>query len=177
MNEACLDRGAFVRELWSVTGETVLAMTAVFLEKIMDKEGNREWQLRDLEKEAREMAFEIESFLFKLMGVEHSYKRVFGGDDGQSGVPPVALKPHGSPLFRELTRVADSDNAKDQLSVLFRREVVEDSKKMEYFYKLSNELRETLDDMQAASRLMLMARETQDKVHEKTNFIVTLRLN
>ncbi|GKD20269.1 hypothetical protein Tco_1221972 [Tanacetum coccineum] len=34
-----------------------------------------------------------------------------------------------------------------------------------------------LDDMQAASRLMLMAREMQDKVHEKTNFIVTLRLN
>ncbi|GJW20750.1 hypothetical protein Tco_0031372 [Tanacetum coccineum] len=114
----------------------------------------------------------------------------------------------GSPLFRELARAADSNNVKDQLSVLFRREVAEDSKKMEDFYRLSNELTETvrirdayinelrikdssnevaesieimrrmqLDDMQAASRLMLMAREMQDKVHEKTNFIVTLRLS
>ncbi|GKD43716.1 hypothetical protein Tco_1268361 [Tanacetum coccineum] len=85
MNEAGSDRGAFVWELQSVTGETVPAMSVVFLEKMMDKEGNKEWQLRDLEKEAREMAFEIESFLFKLMDAELSHKRVFYGDDGQRG--------------------------------------------------------------------------------------------
>ncbi|GKE74832.1 hypothetical protein Tco_1536873, partial [Tanacetum coccineum] len=83
MNEACSDRGAFVRELRSVTGETIPAMTVVFLEKMMDKEGNREWQLRELEKEAREMAFEIESFIFKLMDAEPSHRRVFDGDDRQ----------------------------------------------------------------------------------------------
>ncbi|GJV43204.1 hypothetical protein Tco_1427740 [Tanacetum coccineum] len=50
----------------------------------------------------------------------------------------------GSPLFRELARAADSDDVRDQLSVLFRREIAEDLKKMEHFYRLSNELRETV---------------------------------
>ncbi|GJW51547.1 hypothetical protein Tco_0092898 [Tanacetum coccineum] len=45
----------------------------------------RECQLCDLEKEAREIAFEIEAFLLKLMDEEPSHKRVFGGDDGQIG--------------------------------------------------------------------------------------------
>ncbi|GKD13432.1 hypothetical protein Tco_1197839, partial [Tanacetum coccineum] len=35
--------------------------------EMMDKEGSREWQLRDLEKEARERALEIELFVQKLM--------------------------------------------------------------------------------------------------------------
>nr|GEV96636.1 hypothetical protein [Tanacetum cinerariifolium] len=47
--------------------------------------GNKEWQLRDLGKEAREMAFEIEVFLLKLMDEEPSHRRVFGGDEGQRG--------------------------------------------------------------------------------------------
>nr|GEU31553.1 hypothetical protein [Tanacetum cinerariifolium] len=59
MNDACSDREAFVRELWNVTGETVPTMNVGFLKKMMDKEGHMEWQLLDLEKEAREMAFEI----------------------------------------------------------------------------------------------------------------------
>ncbi|GKC97738.1 hypothetical protein Tco_1168013 [Tanacetum coccineum] len=67
MNEVCLDRRAFVWELWRVSCKTVPAKTALFLEHMMDKEGNREWKLRDLTKEAREIAFEIESFLLKLM--------------------------------------------------------------------------------------------------------------
>ncbi|GJW71093.1 hypothetical protein Tco_0128010 [Tanacetum coccineum] len=89
MNEACSDREAFVRELQNVTGETVPAMTVGFLKKMMYKEGNMEWQLRGLEKEAREMAFEIQSFLFKLMDAEPSHRRVFCGDDGQRG-PAIA---------------------------------------------------------------------------------------
>nr|GFC46104.1 hypothetical protein [Tanacetum cinerariifolium] len=40
-----------------------------------------EWQLRDLEKEDIEMAFEIESFLLKLMDEEPSHRRIFRGDD------------------------------------------------------------------------------------------------
>ncbi|GKC69966.1 hypothetical protein Tco_1115849, partial [Tanacetum coccineum] len=81
MNESCLDRRAFVRELRSMSGEIVPARAAVFLEEMMDKEGNREWQLRELGKEAREMASEIEAFLLKLM--DPSHKRVFGIDVGQ----------------------------------------------------------------------------------------------
>ncbi|GJX41523.1 hypothetical protein Tco_0256513 [Tanacetum coccineum] len=67
MNEACQDRVAFVRELESVAGVTVTAKTAVFFKKMMDKEGSREWQLRDLGKEAKERAREIELFVQKLM--------------------------------------------------------------------------------------------------------------
>ncbi|GJS74062.1 cell division cycle 20.2, cofactor of APC complex-like protein [Tanacetum coccineum] len=73
MNESCLDRRAFVRELRSMSGEIVPARAAVFLEEMMDKEGNMEWQLRELGKEAREMASEIEAFLLKLMDEEPSH--------------------------------------------------------------------------------------------------------
>ncbi|GJS08165.1 hypothetical protein Tco_0364961 [Tanacetum coccineum] len=67
MNEACEDKIAFVRELESVVGVAVTAKTAMFLMEMMNKEGFREWQLRDLEKEARERALEIEMFVQKLM--------------------------------------------------------------------------------------------------------------
>ncbi|GKF23915.1 hypothetical protein Tco_0076237 [Tanacetum coccineum] len=40
--------------------------------EMMEKDGSREWQLRDLGKEARERALEIESFLQKLMRDESS---------------------------------------------------------------------------------------------------------
>ncbi|GJR70891.1 hypothetical protein Tco_0016956 [Tanacetum coccineum] len=73
-------RIAFVQELRSMAGETVPAKTALFLEKMMDKEGNREWQLCDLENEAREMAFEIEAFLLKLMDEEPSHRRAAAED-------------------------------------------------------------------------------------------------
>ncbi|GJW08078.1 hypothetical protein Tco_1570501 [Tanacetum coccineum] len=111
-----------------------------------------------------------------------------------------------TPLLQELSRTADSYDIRDQLSVLFQREVVEDSQKMHDYRRLSSELTEAvrmrdeymnelqmfdnceeilesieimrrmqLDDMEKASRLMLMAREIQNKVHEKNSFIVKLR--
>ncbi|GKC38042.1 hypothetical protein Tco_1050426 [Tanacetum coccineum] len=60
MNEACQDRIAFVRELKSVAGVANMTKTVVFLTKMMNKKGFREWQLRDLEKKARERTLEIE---------------------------------------------------------------------------------------------------------------------
>ncbi|GJX10423.1 hypothetical protein Tco_0200282 [Tanacetum coccineum] len=111
------------------------------------------------------------------------------------------------PLLEELARVADSRDIKDQLSVIFRREVFQDSQKMRDYYRLSNEITEAVrmrdeymkelqmlpksdavcesvaimrrmqvDDMQVASRLMLMATEMQMKVCKKNNFIAILRL-
>ncbi|GKF07424.1 hypothetical protein Tco_0041648 [Tanacetum coccineum] len=44
-------------------------------------------------------------------------------------------------LLEELARVADSDATKDQLIVLFEREVIEDAKKIMDFRRLSSELR------------------------------------
>ncbi|GKC00782.1 hypothetical protein Tco_0986918 [Tanacetum coccineum] len=105
-----------------------------------------------------------------------------------------------------LARAADSHDIRDQLSVLFQREIVEDSEKMQEYHSLSGELREgvrmrdgyiselqmsdssdevlesieitrcmQVDDMEKASRLLLMAREVQNKVHEKNTFIMKLR--
>ncbi|GJT84156.1 hypothetical protein Tco_1058498 [Tanacetum coccineum] len=47
----------------------------------------------------------------------------------------------GRPLLQELSHAADSHGIRDQLSVLFRREVAKDLVKMEDYFKLSNELR------------------------------------
>nr|GEV69873.1 hypothetical protein [Tanacetum cinerariifolium] len=73
MRVACEDRVAFIQELRSVKGETVSTKTAAFLEEMMNKEGSQEWRLCDLEKGAREMAFEIDSFMLKLMDEEPSH--------------------------------------------------------------------------------------------------------
>ncbi|GKC46149.1 hypothetical protein Tco_1063871 [Tanacetum coccineum] len=47
-------------------------------------------------------------------------------------------------LLQELARAADSHNIKDQLSVLFEREVVEDRQNMQNYYRLSNKLNEVV---------------------------------
>nr|GEZ04531.1 hypothetical protein [Tanacetum cinerariifolium] len=98
---------------------------------------------------------------------------------------------HVLPLLQELARAADSHDIKDQRSVLFQREAAKDLKKMQDYYRLSGELGKTirmrdayiselrtkcssndivesieilqLDDTQAASHLMLTAREIQEK--------------
>ncbi|GJZ07789.1 hypothetical protein Tco_0542072 [Tanacetum coccineum] len=96
----------------------------------------------------------------------------------------------GTPLLQDLARAADSDDIRDQLSVLFTREVADDTEKMKNYSQLSGELRNgvrmmdiyirelrtshmfdevvesiqilkqmQLDDMDKASRLLLIARE------------------
>ncbi|GKC17411.1 hypothetical protein Tco_1014193 [Tanacetum coccineum] len=112
----------------------------------------------------------------------------------------------GTPLLQKLARAADSDDIRDQLSLLFTREVAEDTEKMEDYRRLSGELRNgvrmrdryirelrtshmsdevvesiqilkrvQLDDMEKAYRLLLMARETQNKVFEENTIIARLR--
>ncbi|GKD55500.1 hypothetical protein Tco_1288887 [Tanacetum coccineum] len=49
-----------------------------------------------------------------------------------------------TPLLRELAHAADSNDIRDQLSVLFRREVVEDLQKMEDYRRLSSEMRKAV---------------------------------
>nr|GEV20409.1 hypothetical protein [Tanacetum cinerariifolium] len=133
MNEACSDRISFVQELESVAGETVPTKTMLFLEKMMDKEGNREWQLRALKKEAREMAFDIELFLLKLMDEEPSHMRVFGGDDGQ----------RGRPLITDLHCNADSSDWTDVLSYFCQKAAAEDRR----FTTNLNTLREEMENV------------------------------
>ncbi|GKB03352.1 hypothetical protein Tco_0831441 [Tanacetum coccineum] len=47
-----------------------------------------------------------------------------------------------TPLLQELSRAADSHDIRDQLSMLFLREVAEDSEKMHEYRRLSSELRQ-----------------------------------
>nr|GEU90480.1 hypothetical protein [Tanacetum cinerariifolium] len=47
----------------------------------------------------------------------------------------------GMLLLHELARAADSNDIRDQLLVLFTREVVEDTEKMENYHQLSGQLR------------------------------------
>ncbi|GKE33181.1 hypothetical protein Tco_1452503 [Tanacetum coccineum] len=85
-------------------------------------------------------------------------------------------------LLQELSRAADSHATNDQLSMLFRREVAKDSQKAHEFRSCDEILesieimrRMQLDDIEKASRFLLMARETQSKTHEKNTFIVKMR--
>ncbi|GJR32461.1 hypothetical protein Tco_1108693 [Tanacetum coccineum] len=66
MIEACQDRIAFVRELESVEGITIMMKTIMFLKEMMDKEGSMGWKLHYLGKEAEERARETEMFVQKL---------------------------------------------------------------------------------------------------------------
>ncbi|GKC42059.1 hypothetical protein Tco_1059781, partial [Tanacetum coccineum] len=50
----------------------------------------------------------------------------------------------GMSLLRELAGAADSTKIRDQLPVLFRREVNEESKKMRHYRRLYDELRESV---------------------------------
>ncbi|GJW32616.1 hypothetical protein Tco_0052648 [Tanacetum coccineum] len=86
-HEACLDRMYFVQELQSVVSEVVPAMSAVFLEKVMEKQERMESQLVGLQEEANKMVHESNAFLFKLMDADPSHRRIFGLDGGQSGQP------------------------------------------------------------------------------------------
>nr|GEZ35769.1 hypothetical protein [Tanacetum cinerariifolium] len=65
----------------------------------------------------------------------------------------------GTSLLQELALVADYDDIRDQIVVLFSMEVVEDTEKMKNYRQLSGQLRNGLDDMEKASHLLLMARE------------------
>ncbi|GJS29777.1 hypothetical protein Tco_0490397 [Tanacetum coccineum] len=57
----------FAMKVNRLVGVVATKKIAVFFIEVMNKEGFREWQLRDLEKEARERALEIEMFIQKLM--------------------------------------------------------------------------------------------------------------
>ncbi|GKC40824.1 hypothetical protein Tco_1053208 [Tanacetum coccineum] len=67
----------------------------------------------------------------------------------------------------ELARVAGSDSMKDQLVMLFEREVAESVGKIEEYRRLY--------DTENAARLLSLARETQRKVDEKNAFITRIR--
>nr|GEV11662.1 hypothetical protein [Tanacetum cinerariifolium] len=297
------ERENFSDDLDMLVGRSMPDKMAEFM-----NHGNWEWKLCDLTKEAREMAFEIESFLLKLMDKDPSHRRISEGlidkeavmglaggvlifkgvlllhwmvlflyedvlvkmpetsipssttttrtkklhrmyrisrwhhplwrrqpkskdseenRDSESQVKadiqkmeqPVIIAVIScrvfryremanarKPLLQELARASNLHDIRDQFSLLFRREIVKDSEKMTEYRRIFDELSETvrirdeyikelwmynrcdeilesikimksmhLDDIKKASRLLLMARETQISVHDKNNFIAKLR--
>ncbi|GJV76912.1 hypothetical protein Tco_1508496 [Tanacetum coccineum] len=175
-------RRNIANELRSVRGIVVVQKAAEFVADTVRKDNLQVAQLREIESQMEFRALE------KELHVGYA---------------------HGMPLLRELADVAGYIDVKDQLSVLFRREVNEESKKMHDYRRLSDELRENVrmrdayieefqrlqiynssdeviesieilkgmqvDDMEKASRLILMAREIQNRVYEIYDFITKLR--
>nr|GEW67637.1 hypothetical protein [Tanacetum cinerariifolium] len=151
-------------------------------------------QLDDMEKAARLLLMARES----QIKVDENTNFIMRMRDPKMDAP--------LPLLEELTRAVESNLTKDQLIVLFEREVDEDAGKVRDIRRLSSELREAvrrrdgyvaelkasrsyddalgtiemmthmqLDDMEKAARLLLMARESQIKVDENTDFIMRMR--
>ncbi|GKA45466.1 hypothetical protein Tco_0738262 [Tanacetum coccineum] len=87
------------------------------------------------------------------------------------------------PLLEELARAAKSDVMKDQLIVLFEREVAEDAEKIMDFRRLSSELRLTVrrrygyiaklrlyrscDDTLRTIKMLSGKKQVYDKKHKK----------
>nr|GEV45759.1 retrotransposon protein [Tanacetum cinerariifolium] len=61
------DMMAFVYELESVTGVSVVAKTVMFWKEMMEKDHSRDYHLENLGNEAKQRAFEMEFFVEKLM--------------------------------------------------------------------------------------------------------------
>ncbi|GJY41896.1 hypothetical protein Tco_0429166 [Tanacetum coccineum] len=94
-----------------------------------------------------------------------------------------------SPLLQELARAADSHNIKDQLSVLFKREVVEDRQNMQNYYRLSNKLNEAVrmrdgyinelhtsnDSNEVADSIEILERMQVDDIQMASRLMVTAR--
>nr|GEV11468.1 hypothetical protein [Tanacetum cinerariifolium] len=71
------------------------------------------------------------------------------------------------PLLQELARAVDSHNIKDQLSVLFEREVVEDRQNMKNHYMLSNILNEANDSFR-------FVHELKQEIHADLKYVESL---
>nr|GEY68096.1 hypothetical protein [Tanacetum cinerariifolium] len=202
MNEACADRITFVQELWSVPGEPVPVKIAVFLEEMMNKEGSRECQLADLVNEALpicdefrrsvnsanwepqfiyycersklddiRLARQINTLCDTLTNVIDG-RWAFIGELETLAYKEVAEDTEKMENYNQLScqlrngvRMRDRYIRELQTSDMFD-EVVESIKILK---------RLQLDDMEKASRLLLMAREIQSKVFEKNTFIARLR--
>ncbi|GJV25507.1 hypothetical protein Tco_1378202 [Tanacetum coccineum] len=92
-----------------------------------------------------------------------------------------------SPLLHELARAAGSHNIKDQLLVLFEREVIEDRKNMQNYYRLSNKLNETVrirdgyinelqtsnDSNEVADSIEILKRMQIDDIQTASRLMVT----
>ncbi|GJT52415.1 hypothetical protein Tco_0978572 [Tanacetum coccineum] len=87
-----------------------------------------------------------------------------------------------TPLLKESSCAANSNDIRNQLLVLSRRKLLKIHKNArlssdEVLKSIEIMRSMQLDDMEKASHLLLMAREIQTKVHKKNNFIVRLRLD
>nr|GEX18545.1 hypothetical protein [Tanacetum cinerariifolium] len=130
MSSICKKRRNLADEPRSVRGIIVVGKDTEFVTDTIRKDDAEMAQLRELERQMELRALEKELFIQKLV----------------QNVPYLNVEVEyvvcGMPLLQELARAVDSNDIRDQLSVLFRREVNKDYEKMHDYQRLSNELRE-----------------------------------
>nr|GFB00256.1 hypothetical protein [Tanacetum cinerariifolium] len=202
----CEKRINLVDELRSIKGIVVVQKAAEFVVDIVRKDNVQVEQLREVESQMEVRALEKAMHVQKIAGNIESAFNVYVCCLFLSFVRCLNC---GMPMLHELAGATHSIDIKDQLSVLFRREVKEESQKMHDYHRLSDELRESVrmrdayieefqrlqmygcsdevtesieilksmqvDDMEKASRLILMARDIQNRVYEEYNFITKLK--
>nr|GEV85367.1 hypothetical protein [Tanacetum cinerariifolium] len=110
-------------ELRSIRGIVVMEKVVEFVTDTLRKNDTQVTQLREVERQMEFRALKKELFVQKLMGNTNA---------------------RCMPLFQELARAADSNYIRDQLLVLLRRKVNEDSERMHEYRRLSDELMEGL---------------------------------
>ncbi|GJX30556.1 hypothetical protein Tco_0238635 [Tanacetum coccineum] len=145
-------------ELRSIRGIVVVEKAAKFVADSVRKDNAQVAQLREVESQMEFMALEKEKMLKK------------------------SLNHRCMSLLRELAGAADSTDIRDQLPVLMRDAYIEEFQRLQ-MYDNSDEVIESIeilkgmqvDDMEKTSRLILLAREVQNRVYEKNNFITKLR--
>ncbi|GKC63429.1 hypothetical protein Tco_1096027 [Tanacetum coccineum] len=148
----CEKRRNIADELRSVRGIVVVQKAAEFVAETVRKDNLQAAQLREIERQMESRALE------KELHVGYA---------------------HGMPLPRELADATGSTDVKDQLR---RDAYIEEFQRLE-MYNSSDEVIETIeilkgmqvDDMEKASRLILMAREIRNRVYQIYDFITKLR--
>ncbi|GKD30080.1 hypothetical protein Tco_1240858 [Tanacetum coccineum] len=150
MNEVCEGRVTFVQELQNVAGETMPVKVVVFLEEMMNKEGSREYELHNLEKEAKETICEIEFFVGKEIAED------------------IRLAREINALCMRLTTVVDEREAfADELDMLAQKYVP--GKMAEFTKRVQSE------DIANLMKLKIVGREFELRAQENELFIKKLK--
>ncbi|GJR91987.1 hypothetical protein Tco_0215998 [Tanacetum coccineum] len=170
----CEKRRNLMDELRSIKGIVVVEKAVEFVTDTVRKDNAQVAQLHGVESQMEFRALEKELHAMVLICLDRVC--VVLRFCGSASLKEIWL------MLRELAGAAGSTDIRYPLSVLFRREANEESQQM-HDYRSSDEVIESIEilkgmqvnDMEKASRLILMAREIQNRVYEKYNFITKLR--
>nr|GEY30361.1 hypothetical protein [Tanacetum cinerariifolium] len=156
------ERWAFIGELEMLAYKFVPGLMAEFMREIQDKDISNLMKLQILGRE-----FELRVLVYCEWGSVF----VSGFEAAQQKMANTCTS-----LLQELAHAADSDDIRDQLLVLFTREVAEDTDKMENYRQLSGQLR---NDVRMRDRYIreLQTSDMSDEVVESTEILKQVQLD